>query len=87
MLLEVKVTASQEWYEEIMPELEKMGFVVKEELGWADPETDGELMGYYFDYQGDKSLDFKKFMEFIQDIEEKLKDSLALPPGFALSKG
>ena len=80
MLLEVKVVSSEEWYEEILPEIEKMGFKELEDLGWQDPETDGEYMGYYFEYRGKEPMELTKLCEFIQKTEEKLKNTLALPP-------
>lgn len=51
MLLEVKVWGSKEWYEQGAPALEALGFVAREDLGGADPETDGELITLFFELQ------------------------------------
>ena len=56
MLLEFKVWGSTEWYERAVPMLEDFGLVPRPELSWADPETDGELMGLYFDYEDTAAL-------------------------------
>lgn len=69
MLLEIKVFGSAEWYEKAIPVIEEMGFHEVAELAWADPETDGELSGHYYDYSGKENIPFSHFVETIQEIE------------------
>lgn len=86
MLLEARVWGSKEWYEDCMPRLEEKGFVQREDLGWADPETDGEFMGFYYDYRGQEPLSFEDLAAFINDLKAIL-DRAYTPPGqFALVK-
>lgn len=70
MLLEVKVFGSAEWFDEVYPKFETMGFVEQKDLGWSDPETDGEYMGYYFDYNENEGMHFDDFVGFIKEMEE-----------------
>lgn len=56
MLLEFKVWGSTEWYERAVPMLEDFGLTPRPDLAWADPETDGEWMRLYFDYDDTLSL-------------------------------
>ncbi len=69
MLLEIKVLSSAEWYEKVIPRLEQIGLVLREDLGWADPETDGEYMGYYYDYQGQEPLRFEDLAATLKKIK------------------
>ena len=73
MLLEIKVLGSAQWYEQAMPQLEQGGFVLQEDLGWADPETDGEYMGYYYDYQGQQPLRFEELVALIKKIKTMIR--------------
>lgn len=50
MLLEFKVWGSREWYEQAIPMLEEAGLKERPDLAWADPDTDGEKMGCYYDF-------------------------------------
>lgn len=52
MLLEFKIWGSREWYKQAIPLLEEAGLRDRPDLAWADPETDGEKMGCYYDYVG-----------------------------------
>jgi hypothetical protein len=54
MLLEFKVWGSREWYEQAVPMLEEAGLKDRPDLAWADPDTDGEKMGCYYDYADEK---------------------------------
>jgi hypothetical protein len=69
MLLEIKVLSSAEWYEKVIPLLQRRGFVAREDLQWADPETDGEYMGYYYDYQGNSPLAYEDLAALIKQIK------------------
>lgn len=70
MLLEVKVFGSTEWFDDVAPKMDILGFKVREDLTWADPETDGELKGFYYTYEGKDPMPFDEFVETIKDMEE-----------------
>jgi hypothetical protein len=69
MILEVQVLGSLEW-QQIYPQFEEMGFEELADLSWADPETDGELRAYYFNYTKKDNLPFEEFIAFINDIKK-----------------
>ena len=77
MLLEIQVIGSEEWYETVMPELKILGFREISELGWSDPETDGELMGFYYSYQGETPMPFDEFVETVKEIRKTINDGEA----------
>ncbi len=77
MLLEIQVWGSREWYEKALPLLEKSGFTHLSELRWADPETDGELGGWYFDYADETPLSLDDFQTIMGDLHDVLKDAEA----------
>lgn len=77
MLLEVQVMGSAEWYEKVLPSFEKMGFASKENFNWSDPETDGELMGFYYDLSKKEGLPVKEFFDYIAEIEKIIMDGEA----------
>ncbi len=76
MLLEVQVVGSAEWFEEALPAFKEFGFRQRKDLGWADPETDGELMGFYYDI-GEDSVPFRHMADFIKEIEKIIQDGEA----------
>lgn len=84
MLLEVQVMGSAEWYEQVLPTFEEMGFVPRENLNWSDPETDGELMGFYYDMNKKDGMAFKDFCDYIGEIEKIIMDGEAPYVKFAL---
>jgi len=77
MLLEIRVFGSAEWYEDVAPNLETLGFKNIVELNWADPETDGEYMGFYYTYEGKVPMAFNEFAETIREMEKTIKDGEA----------
>jgi hypothetical protein len=70
MLLEVQVLGSAEWFDEVYPKFKTMGFEEIAELAWADPETDGEFTGHYFEYKAKEAIPFEHFHDFLKDMEE-----------------
>jgi hypothetical protein len=68
MLLEIRVWGSRQWYKEVMPRLEQKEFALLEDLGWSDPETDGEFMGFYYEYRGAEPMAVKDLCSFIQEL-------------------
>lgn len=77
MLLEVRVWSSQEWYEAAYPKFEEQGFKEREDLGWSDPETDGEFMGYYFEWNKTEGIAWEDFCKFLQAIKKIIDASEA----------
>lgn len=77
MLLEIQVVGSAEWFEQVMPMMEKLKFEQRTDLRWSDPNTDGELMGYYYTYQGKEPMPFNEFAETIKDIEQIINNGEA----------
>ncbi|MCD4783949.1 MAG: hypothetical protein K8T10_09020 [Candidatus Eremiobacteraeota bacterium] len=77
MLLEIKVFGSAEWYEDVMPTLEKLGFKIVPELNWSDPDTDGELMGFYYTYDKDEPMPFDEFTETMNEMKKIIMDGEA----------
>ena len=70
MLLQFKVWGSTEWYERGIPLLEGFGLVPRDDLAWADPETDGELMTVYFDYEDKPSLSALDLCDVLRQVKE-----------------
>lgn len=77
MLLEIQVVGSEEWFEKVMPMLETLKFRQLTELRWSDPETDGELTGYYYTYEGKEPMPFSEFAETVNDIEQMINEGEA----------
>ncbi len=77
MLLEIQVVGSAEWYEKVMPMLDTLKFKQRTELRWSDPNTDGELMGYYYTYDGKEPMPFNELIDTINDIEQIINDGEA----------
>jgi len=86
MLLEINVIGSEEWYEDVMPTLEKLGFKNKSDLNWSDPETDGELMGFYYTYDKDEPMPLDDFIETISEMKKTIMDGEAPYIKFAIVK-
>jgi len=82
MLLELKVFGSREWYEKVVPLLENEGFEARADLHWADPETDGELMGCYYDYNLGQVMPIDRFMHLMAQIQRIIEDGEA--PGIEI---
>ncbi|MBI2263656.1 MAG: hypothetical protein HYU64_00560 [Armatimonadetes bacterium] len=77
MLLEITGCASQELYEEIIPRLKERKF---SEIGhWADPESDGEYMGWDFEYQGAKPLSVEELYQLVQELLTIPVESALIP--------
>jgi hypothetical protein len=77
MLLEIEVLGSAEWFEQVYPKFKVMGFEEVSELKWADPETDGELMGYYFDYTKKEGIPVDEFALLLSEMQEILANGEA----------
>lgn len=77
MILEVKVFGSAEWYEQCLPAFEEFGFTQIVDMGWSDPETDGEFMGFYYDYAKDEPLTLEHFKDFLDEIKSIIMDGEA----------
>lgn len=77
MLLEMRGFSSSELYDIIIPKLEAAEF--KEVSHWADPETDGELMGFQYEYTGKKELPFEDLIKLIKEIEAVPIKSALIP--------
>lgn len=77
MLLEMRGFSSSELYDTIIPKLEAAEF--KEVNHWADPETDGELMGFQYEYNGTKELLFEDLIKLIKEIEAVTIKSALIP--------
>jgi hypothetical protein len=84
MLLEVRVWGSREWYEVALPLIEGKGFKMVPELGWSDPSTDGEFMGFYFRYCGSQPLPFQDFCKLVEQVHLSLETALTPPAQFAI---
>jgi hypothetical protein len=79
MLLEFKVWGSDEWYGKAVPMLEDAGFVALDNLQWADPETDGELMGIYYDFTDKGSVAALQIAEVLARIKKVIEEGEAPP--------
>ena len=77
MLLEIRGFSSSELYDTIIPKLETADF--KEVNHWADPETDGELMGFQYEYTGEKELLFEDLIKLIKEIKSVPIQSALIP--------
>ena len=77
MLLEIQVVGSEEWFETVMPMLETLKFKQRTDLRWSDPNTDGELTGYYYTYEGKEPMPFDEFIETMKDIQQIINDGEA----------
>lgn len=77
MLLEIQVIGSAEWFDKVMPMLETLKFAQRMDLRWSDPDTDGELMGYYYTYEGKQPMPFSELSDTIKDIEQIINDGEA----------
>lgn len=77
MLLEIRGFSSSELYDTIIPKLEAADF--KEVSHWADPETDGELMGFQYEYIGEKELSFEDLIKLIKEIKSVPIKSALIP--------
>ncbi|MCE1245564.1 MAG: hypothetical protein LWY06_02845 [Firmicutes bacterium] len=84
MLLEIQVFGSAEWYDKVAPALDKLGFTIVTDLSWSDPETDGELMGFYYTYTGKNPMPLNDFVKNIKDLEEIINDGEAPYIRFAI---
>jgi hypothetical protein len=84
MLLEIQVFGSAEWYDKIAPALKTLGFKNLTELFWSDPETDGELMGFYYTYEGPDPMPFSEFVQTIKEMEQIINDGEAPYIRFAI---
>lgn len=73
MLMEIQVVGSKEWFEDVMPMFKSLGFKLLEDLTWSDPETDGELSGYYYTYEGKEPISFNDFVETVRDAEKTIE--------------
>ncbi|MCD6310125.1 MAG: hypothetical protein J7M18_05385 [Candidatus Eremiobacteraeota bacterium] len=83
LYLMAKVVASREWYEEVLPMMEKKGFRDIPDKGFSDPETDGELMGYFFEYNG-KELPLQDFVEMINEINKIMDEGETMRPTWTI---
>lgn len=68
MLLEFRVWGSREWYDTAIPMLEDVGLKERPDLAWADPETDGELMGMYYDYDEKEGIDASQLADVLARV-------------------
>ena len=86
MLLEVRVWASHEWYEVVRPKFDEQGFIEREDLGWSDPDTDGEYMGCYFEWNNEEGLAWEDFCKFLAEIKKIIEAGEAPDIKFYLVK-
>ena len=77
MLLEIKVYGSAEWFKEVRPMLEQNHFIEQEKLTWFDPDTDGELGGYYYEYTGKEPMSLDAFYKFLKKIKKIIMEGEA----------
>lgn len=77
MLLEFKVWGSKEWYEQAIPMLEELGLQEVPDLGWSDPDSDGELMGRYYDYTDKGGVDPAHLADVLARIRKLIMDGEA----------
>ena len=82
MYLKAGVVASREWYEECLPMLEEKGFKDVPEKGYSDPDTDGELMGYFFEYKG-KELPMQDFVAMINEVNRIMDEGETSRPSWS----
>lgn len=75
MQLEFQVWGSREWYEQAVPLLEEHGFHELAALRWADPETDGERMGVYYDVPAGTDVKVDDFLALMARLRDLLKDA------------
>lgn len=69
MILEIVVWGSREWYAQAIPLLEDAGLTERPDLAWADPATDGEKMGCYYDIaNGDAPIDAQSLTDVLSQI-------------------
>lgn len=78
MYFEIAGFSSDELYKIIQPKVEAAGFVL--DFSWADPETDGEFMGFEYEYKGAKPLLVQDFADLVKDLAKVPINSAEIPP-------
>lgn len=77
MVVEFVVWGSREWSEQVQPLLAEHLFTELPDLHWADPESDGERMGFSYTYTGKEPLPWASVSALMTRIEALLEDAEA----------